>query len=53
PEVIYKHRWNVGDTLIWDNRCLLHRGNGYDADRWRRRLRQTRVAGLSPTLEEP
>lgn len=53
PENIYTHRWNVGDTLIWDNRCLLHRGNGYDADRWRRRMRQTRVAGPGPTLEEP
>jgi alpha-ketoglutarate-dependent 2,4-dichlorophenoxyacetate dioxygenase len=49
---VYAHRWRVGDTLIWDNRCLLHRGGGYDADRWRRRMRQTRVAGLAPTLEE-
>ena len=53
PDVMYKHRWKVGDTLIWDNRCLLHRGNGYDANRWRRRLRQTRVAGTGPTLAEP
>ena len=42
---IYAHKWQAGDTVIWDNRCLLHRGAGYDADRWRRRLRQTRVAG--------
>lgn len=49
---IYSHFWSVGDTVIWDNRCLLHRGNGYDADRWRRLMRQTRVAGLSPTLSE-
>ena len=53
PEDVYQHRWHAGDTLIWDNRCLLHRGNGYDADRWRRRLRQTRVAGACPTLREP
>ena len=33
------------DTVIWDNRSLLHRGTGFDADRWRRRLRQTRVVG--------
>jgi alpha-ketoglutarate-dependent 2,4-dichlorophenoxyacetate dioxygenase len=49
---VYAHRWQAGDTVIWDNRCLLHRGAGYDADRWRRRMRQTRVAGLGPTLEE-
>ena len=47
------HQWRAGDTVIWDNRCLLHRGAGYDADRWRRRMRQTRVAGAGPTLEEP
>ena len=43
PEDIYTHQWRAGDTVIWDNRCLLHRGAGYDADRWRRRMRQTRA----------
>ncbi len=42
---IHTHQWRAGDTVIWDNRCLLHRGTGYDADRWRRRMRQTRVVG--------
>lgn len=45
PEKIYSHRWAAGDCIMWDNRCTLHRGTGYDADRWRRRLRQTRVVG--------
>jgi len=45
---IHAHNWQVGDTVIWDNRCILHRGTGYDADRWRRRLRQTRVVGDEP-----
>ena len=52
PDQIYSHRWQVGDTLIWDNRCLLHRGAGFDADRWRRLMRQTRVSGTGPTLTE-
>ena len=52
PADIYTHQWRAGDTVIWDNRCLLHRGTGYDADRWRRRMRQTRVVGTGPTLEE-
>lgn len=51
-EQVYAHRWQVGDTLIWDNRCLLHRGAGFDADRWRRLMRQTRVSGSGPTLTE-
>jgi alpha-ketoglutarate-dependent 2,4-dichlorophenoxyacetate dioxygenase len=52
PEYVYSHRWRVGDLVIWDNRCTLHRGAGYDADKYRRRIRQTRVQGTGPTLEE-
>ena len=22
---VYQHKWNAGDTVIWDNRCLMHR----------------------------
>ncbi len=51
-EHVLSHRWQPGDLVIWDNRCLLHRGAGYDADRYRRRMRQTRVTGAGPTLEE-
>jgi alpha-ketoglutarate-dependent 2,4-dichlorophenoxyacetate dioxygenase len=52
PEYRYRHRWQVGDLLIWDNRCVLHRGRPYDADRFRRRMHQTRVAGLCSSLDE-
>ncbi len=51
-ESVYVHRWTAGDTVIWDNRCVLHRGAGYDANRWRRRMRQSRVAGAGPTITE-
>ncbi len=52
PENVYAHAWNPGDLVIWDNRCLLHRGSGYDADKHRRRMRQTRVTGSASSLEE-
>jgi alpha-ketoglutarate-dependent 2,4-dichlorophenoxyacetate dioxygenase len=52
PEHIYSHAWKPGDLVIWDNRCLVHRGSGYDADKYRRRMRQTRVCGAGPTLAE-
>jgi len=27
----YRHRWQEGDFVMWDNRCLLHKANGdYD-----------------------
>ncbi len=51
-EHIYIHAWQPGDVVMWDNRCLLHRGAGYDADRFRRYMRQTRVSGTCSTLEE-
>ncbi len=52
PAHVFAHAWQPGDLVIWDNRCLLHRGTGYDADKYRRRMRQSRVAGLGPTLTE-
>ncbi len=52
PEHVYAHAWQPGQVVFWDNRCLLHRGAGYDADRYRRYMRQTRVRGDGPTLAE-
>ena len=52
PESVYRHRWRVGDFVIWDNRCILHRGCGYDAERYRRRMHQTRVRGRCPSIAE-
>ena len=51
-EHVLTHAWQPGDLVIWDNRCLLHRGTGYDAGRHRRYMRQTRVSGTDSTLDE-
>jgi alpha-ketoglutarate-dependent 2,4-dichlorophenoxyacetate dioxygenase len=29
-EFVYRHEWRVGDLVMWDNRCTLHRGRAYD-----------------------
>ncbi len=29
-EFVHRHEWRVGDLVIWDNRCTLHRGRPYD-----------------------
>jgi taurine dioxygenase len=29
-QFIYSHRWQVGDVLIWDNRCALHARTDFD-----------------------
>lgn len=41
---VYRHNWSVGDLVVWDNRCFLHRGRPYDPKE-QRKLRGTRVAG--------
>ena len=53
---VYTHQWQVGDTVVWDNRCLMHRARPYDK-RCARVLRGTRIAGdaaseLAPTLPD-
>jgi alpha-ketoglutarate-dependent 2,4-dichlorophenoxyacetate dioxygenase len=53
PESVYRHRWRAGDLMIWDNRCVLHRGVGYDEAKYRRRMHQTRVRCPDPSLAEP
>ena len=29
-EVVYRHKWRAGDFVLWDNRCMLHRAEGFD-----------------------
>jgi len=47
PDRVYSHRWSVGDTVIWDNRGVLHRAAPYDPFSPREMLRTT-VLGDEP-----
>lgn len=49
PERVYQHAWRQHDLVIWDNRCLLHRGRPWDAKRHTRVMHRTTVAGEGPT----
>jgi alpha-ketoglutarate-dependent 2,4-dichlorophenoxyacetate dioxygenase len=51
PQFVYQHRWTVGDLVIWDNRCTMHRGRPYD-DTQRRVLHRTTVSDYANTLEQ-
>ena len=50
PPRTLKHKWRVGDLVIWDNRCVLHRGHRWPNDQARTMIRTT-VAGEDPSNE--
>ena len=53
PDVVYRHRWQQWDLVMWDNRCVLHRGRPWDAATHKRVMRRTTIAGEGPTAEPP
>ena len=48
---VYSHTWRVGDVVIWDNRCTMHRGRPHDEGQ-PRDLRRATTLDASSTLEE-
>jgi len=49
-QFVYRHKWQVGDLLIWDNRCTMHRATPFDDFSERRDLRRTTVVGDLPLV---
>lgn len=47
-EFVYRHRWEVGDLVVWDNRSTLHRLRPYDIAKDRRVMQRITVAGTEP-----
>ena len=52
-EVVYRHRWQTGDLVIWDNRCVLHRGRAYDFNQRRELRRSTTLDVETERRDEP
>jgi len=50
PEFVHTHRWRVGDLVIWDNRCTMHRACDYDMTQVRD-MRRTTVSDELTSLE--
>jgi alpha-ketoglutarate-dependent taurine dioxygenase len=46
-EVVYRHHWSVGDTVIWDNTGVMHRATPYPANSPREMFRTT-IFGNEP-----
>ncbi len=46
---VWTHRWRVGDLVLWDNRCTMHRRDPFDAAT-RRIMHRTQVKGSAPPM---
>jgi len=52
PDGEYRHKWRVGDVVIWDNRCSYHRAAGdyppeEDRIHWRTSIKEHSAARLA------
>lgn len=47
PEFGYEHVWAVGDLIMWDNRCAMHRREAF-SDTQRRVMHRSQLQGDQP-----
>jgi taurine dioxygenase len=47
PAHAWTNRWRVGDLVLWDNRCTMHRRDPFDAGA-RRIMHRTQIKGAAP-----
>jgi len=45
-DIVWGNEWRVGDLVLWDNRCTMHRRDSFDPDS-RRILHRTQIKGES------
>ena len=43
PRFVYSHKWRLGDLVIWDNRCTLHRATPFESVTHVRDMRRSTV----------
>jgi taurine dioxygenase len=46
-EFVYRHRWRLGDLVLWDNRSTMHRRDPFD-NAARRVMHRTQIKGKWP-----
>jgi len=49
PRFTYRHRWEPGDIILWDNRSAMHRASPYDEMNHRRLMHRTTIYGTPST----
>ena len=54
PRFVYRHRWDVRDLVLWDNRCLTHLAVGdYDPTEIRHMIRTSTMGDHFGRFENP
>ncbi len=43
--LVYSHKWQPGECMVWDNRCTLHRATGFDTSQHKRVMRRCTILG--------
>jgi alpha-ketoglutarate-dependent taurine dioxygenase len=52
PRFVYRHRWRVGDAVLWDNRCTQHCATGFDEARYVRLMHRATLDGEAPIMAD-
>jgi alpha-ketoglutarate-dependent 2,4-dichlorophenoxyacetate dioxygenase len=49
-EFVYRHKWRVGDLVMWDNQCTMHRVRSFEDMKYPRDLRRTTLTAGAPAI---
>ncbi len=53
PRFVFSVKYGVGDLVVWDNLCSMHRGGNFDELAYRRDMRRTTVReGAAPLVKD-
>ena len=52
PALHWYQEWQVGDLILWDNRCTMHRRDAFDPMS-RRIMHRTQIGGTAPVSSSP
>jgi alpha-ketoglutarate-dependent 2,4-dichlorophenoxyacetate dioxygenase len=49
-EFVYRHKWRVGDLVMWDNQATMHRARSFEDMKYPRDLRRTTLTTGAPAI---
>ncbi len=52
PRFVYRHQWRIGELVIWDNRCTMHRATPFAASGHVRDMRRTTVIDTAAEAQQ-